>query len=59
MSQRHSTEWNVIDIHRPKKEELKMRRLKDPEFVFSKDGIHPNTAGHFLMAKEILLYLGV
>jgi hypothetical protein len=26
--------------------------------VFAKDGVHPNTTGHFIMAKTILLYLG-
>jgi hypothetical protein len=40
------------------KKELKTQRLLDPNFSFAKDGIHPNKAGHFLMAKEILLFLG-
>lgn len=58
MTQQRSSRWNVIDVHRPMKHELKIRRLEDPDFVFAKDGVHPNTAGHFIMAKTILLYLG-
>ncbi len=58
MTQQRSSRWNVIDVHRPMKQELKIRRLEDPDFVFTKDGVHPNTAGHFIMAKTILLYLG-
>jgi len=58
MTQQRSSRWNVIDVHRPMKQELKIRRLEDPDFVFAKDGVHPNTAGHFIMAKTILLYLG-
>ncbi|MDG1027978.1 MAG: SGNH/GDSL hydrolase family protein [Flavobacteriaceae bacterium] len=58
LRQRHSSGWKVIDIHHPMKQELKMQRLKDPNFAFAKDGIHPNRAGHFIMAKAILLSLG-
>ena len=58
MTQQRSSQWNVIDVHRPMKQELKIRRLENPDFVFAKDGVHPNTAGHFIMAKTILLYLG-
>ena len=58
VSQRNTSQWKVIDIHRPMKKELQTQRLLDPNFSFAKDGIHPNKAGHFLMAKEILLFLG-
>ena len=58
VNQHHSSGWKVIDVHHPMKQELKIRQLENPDFVFAKDGIHPNTAGHFLMAKTILLYLG-
>ncbi len=58
IDQRSSAQWEVIDIHYPMKKELQNQRLLDSTFVFAKDGIHPNTAGHFTMAKEILLNLG-
>ena len=58
MEQKRSSGWNVIDIHHPMKQELKIRRLKDPNFSFAKDGVHPNMAGHFIMAKAVLLSFG-
>lgn len=56
ISNRYTSNWNVIDIHWPMKKELEIRRDSDPSFVFSKDGVHPNKTGHFLIAKQILLY---
>jgi hypothetical protein len=32
----------------------KLQRANDPAFTFSKDGVHPNDAGHRLMAQPIL-----
>lgn len=58
VNKRNASQWNVIDIHRTMKKELQTQRLLDPNFSFAKDGIHPNKAGHFLMAKEILLFFG-
>lgn len=54
-----SSQWKVADIHHPMKRELEYQRLRDSNFTFAKDGVHPNEAGHFLIAKEILLYLGI
>lgn len=58
LSNRYTSNWNVIDIHWPIKKSLEDQRLIDPNFVFARDGIHPNKIGHFLIAKHILLYLG-
>lgn len=58
ISNRYTFNWKVIDVHSPMKKELEAQRLLDSTFVFSKDGVHPNKHGHFLMAKQILLYLG-
>jgi len=56
LSNRYTSNWDVIDIHWPMKKYLEEQRLKDASFVFAKDGIHPNNIGHFLMAKYMLLY---
>lgn len=58
ISQRYTNNWNVIDIHWPMKKSLEDQRSKDNLFVYAKDGIHPDNAGHFVMAKQILLNLG-
>jgi lysophospholipase L1-like esterase len=58
ISKRFTENWDVIDIHWPMKKYLEDKRLEDDTFVLSKDGVHPNEIGHFLMAKPILLYLG-
>ena len=38
---------------------LKKERKKNPGFAFSKDGVHPQLAGHALMAQLILKGIGV
>jgi lysophospholipase L1-like esterase len=51
--------WQVIDTHLALKNYHKQQRKKDPNFKFSPDGVHPGQEGHFLIAKEILRFLGV
>ena len=58
LSKRYTSDWDVIDIHWPMKKYLEDQRLTDSSFFLAKDGIHPNAIGHWLMAKEILLFLG-
>ncbi|HSF55916.1 MAG TPA: SGNH/GDSL hydrolase family protein [Algoriphagus sp.] len=58
VSRRYTDFWKVIDLHWPMKKHLEDERKLNPEFAFAKDGIHPDEAGHFLMAKEILVGLG-
>lgn len=58
ISKRYTDSWNVIDIHWPMKKTLENKRIIDSTFVFAEDGVHPNEAGHLLMAQQILLSLG-
>ncbi len=58
VSLRYTQNWQVIDLHWPMRKALEEERARNPEFAFAKDGIHPDEAGHFLMAKIILLGLG-
>ena len=58
ISRRYTADWQVMDLHFPMKKQLEDQRKIDPEFAFAKDGVHPDDAGHFLMAKIILLGLG-
>lgn len=51
--------WQVIDLHGPMKQALAEARTRDPKFTFSGDGVHPNPAGHRVMAQAVLQGLGV
>lgn len=58
-----SSAWEVIDIHFPMKKYLEAHRRVDKKygldgFALTNDGVHPGEAGHWIMAKQILLYLG-
>lgn len=46
--------WEVVDIHGPMRRELNAARKNNPAFRFQPDGIHPDRAGHWLIAHEIL-----
>lgn len=48
----------VIDLHGPLHAALATERARDPDFTFSPDGIHPNDAGHLLIARLVLQGLG-
>lgn len=58
ISRRYTADWDVIDIHWPMRKYLEDKRLSDSTFVLAEDGVHPGTTGHWLMAKEILQFLG-
>ena len=50
----------VIDLHGPMDAYLAKRREAEADFSFAKkDGIHPDAAGHLLMAQIVLRGLGV
>ena len=63
LSQRKAAKWEVADIHFPMIKYLEAHRKLDKDFgidgfALANDGVHPGEAGHWLMAKQILLYLG-
>ena len=51
--------WRVINLHAVMKKKLAMKRTKDPSFKYSRDGIHPGTEGHELMAQQIINFFAV
>lgn len=51
--------WQVIDVHEPMNKYLAARRADDARFRLAGDGVHANTQGHWLMAREFLQWLGV
>ncbi|MBS1577199.1 MAG: SGNH/GDSL hydrolase family protein [Bacteroidetes bacterium] len=63
LSLRQSMQWQVIDIHYAMKKYLLAHRQADAKFgmdafALAEDGIHPGETGHWIMAREVLIYLG-
>lgn len=58
LEKRETHSWEVVDIHGPMKAFLAHQRQSDPSFALAVDGVHPGDKGHWIMAKEVLLYLG-
>lgn len=63
LSMKKSSKWEVIDIHYPMKKYLLEHRKADAKFdldgfALAQDGVHPGEVGHWIMARQILLYLG-
>ena len=62
LQQRPVQHWKVIDVHFPMKKYLEAHRKVDAEFkldgfALTSDGVHPGELGHWIMAREILVYL--
>ena len=58
LDQRAEQGWEVADIHGPMNKTLADGKAKDPKFFLSGDGVHPGDVGHWLIAQQVLLYLG-
>lgn len=58
LDQGESRRWVVVDIHGPMRSYLDRERKRDPSFYLAADGVHPGSQGHWIMAREILLFLG-
>jgi lysophospholipase L1-like esterase len=50
--------WDVADLHSGMNRWLADERQRDSNFNFTRDGVHPDNEGHWIMAKQILIYLG-
>ncbi len=50
--------WLVVDAHGPMNRFLAERREKEPGFRLAGDGVHPDSTGHWLIARAILPALG-
>jgi lysophospholipase L1-like esterase len=46
--------WRVIDLHGAIQEAIAEKRKADAGFTFSRDGVHPDAAGHRVMANAVL-----
>lgn len=50
--------WNVIDLHKPMTRFVQDRRKDDPQFTVQPDGVHPNDAGHWFIAQQLIRWAG-
>ncbi len=51
--------WSTIDFHGPISRHIAERRKTEPGYILAGDGVHTNAFGHWLMAQELLLRLGM
>lgn len=51
--------WQVVDVHVPMAQYLAARRADDRRFHLAADGVHPDAQGHWLIAREFLVWAGV
>lgn len=63
IGQRKALNWEVADIHHPMRKYLEAHRKVDKQlgidgFALAADGVHPAEVGHWIIAKELLLYMG-
>jgi sialidase-1 len=48
----------VISLHEPMAREVARRRETLPAFTFQPDAVHPNSAGHWFIASELIRWFG-
>ena len=63
LGQKVTASWEVVDIHYPMQKYVQAHRQIDAQFktdgfALAPDGVHPGETGHWIMAREILKYLG-
>ncbi|MDZ4288855.1 MAG: SGNH/GDSL hydrolase family protein [Prosthecobacter sp.] len=51
--------WQVLDVHGAMTAALAEQRRDNAQFTFAKDGVHPNAAGHLVMARPLLAAWGL
>lgn len=50
--------WNVVDLHSEMRAKVDQARASKPEFTVQKDGVHPDSAGHWMMAQSLIAFFG-
>jgi len=55
---RRADGWTVIDSHFPMNQFVTEKKKSDPKFTVCPDAVHPNNAGHWLIARELIRWAG-
>ena len=50
--------WHVVDLHSDMRKKVDLAKASDPKFTVQKDTIHPDAAGHWMMAQPLIAYFG-
>ncbi|MBS0262875.1 MAG: alpha/beta fold hydrolase [Planctomycetes bacterium] len=50
--------WHVVDLHSAMTQAVQRRRASDPQFTFQPDGVHPNDAGQWYVAAQLIRWFG-
>lgn len=50
--------WMVVDLNGAMAREVQRRGEADPKFTFQPDGVHPNDAGHWFVAQQVIRWFG-
>jgi len=53
LNEQGKTGWQIIDIRPPLREAVAEEKRTNPAFIYAKDGIHPEVAGHRFMADAV------
>jgi lysophospholipase L1-like esterase len=56
--ERRKEGWLVIDLHGPMTRDVREQRVTQPEFTYQPDGVHPNAAGHWFIARQLIDWFG-
>ncbi len=56
---RRADGWDVVDVHGPMRKILDDRRSRAPNYRLADDGVHIDSTGHWLMARELLVHWGI
>ncbi len=50
--------WNVVDLHSEMRAKVDQAKASQPGFTVQKDNVHPDSAGHWIMAQSLITYFG-
>lgn len=56
---KRTDDWNVVDVHGAMRKAVTERRQSEPNFTFAADGVHPNEAGHKVIAQAVANHWGL
>jgi len=50
--------WHVVDLHSEMRAKVDQAKVSQPGFTVQKDGVHPDSVGHWIMAQSLIRYFG-
>lgn len=50
--------WHVVDLHSEMRKKVDAAKASDPTFTVQKDKVHPDGAGHWMMAQSLIAFFG-